>query len=445
MLQQGGVQCEFCRPANEAGLEHKGQSALQFDWLEFRRGGAVEGFGVGAVAGHAIVEAGASGDEALGFGVVFALNEAHEFVHEIAVEPGGTEGVFGHHPAWRKEDEVHVCGSGDFAWRGEDGENAGIRVVETYGVDRVEAGKIVFVGSVIAVPGDNIERGVIEVGCPEASLKFCDNLEGGVVAVVVGGVGGVEVAGVGKAVGSDGAEVREAEGLAVVFEEVASTLRFEESYAELDASGDDGDFAGRELKDAELGVEGEASQLGHKEQFAVGGVEETVGHAFVRGVDVDGDTGVHGRVAIAGQRGEAVDEVGGLVGQREWVPAELVGWGFDFGEGGRADESVADALVGLVHDGGSDAIGPRAAVEQAGRGEGAAAELLGVEAGAGFLRGVLADGECAGDRFGGELIAEAGEVVEIGHWCPLGSRQKRMALSEHRSLTDSGWVCFSPG
>ena len=183
-------------------------------------------------------------------------------------------------------------------------------------------------------------------------------------------------------------------------------------------------------------MEGEASELGDEEEFAVGGVEEAVGHALVRGVDVYGCTGVHRGVAVTGEGGEAVDEVGGLVGYREWVPTELVGRGFDFVEGCRADDSVGDALVRLVHDGRTDAVGPGAAVERARRGEGAAAELLGVEAEAGFLRGVLADGESAGDGFGGELVSEAGEVVEIGHWCPLGSRHRRRALSEHRSLAE---------
>ena len=67
-----------------------------------------------------------------------------------------------------------------------------------------------------------------------------------------------------------------------------------------------------------------------------------------------------------------------------------------------------------MHDGGADAIGPGAAVEKARRGEGPAAELLGVEAEWGLLRGVLADGQAAGMGLGGELVAEAGEVLEIG-------------------------------
>ncbi len=70
----------------------------------------------------------------------------------------------------------------------------------------------------------------------------------------------------------------------------------------------------------------------------------------------------------------------GLDGQRKRVPAELAGRGLDLVEGTGADHAVGDALVGFVHDGGADAVGPGAPVEQAGRGKGAAAQLLGVEA-----------------------------------------------------------------
>jgi hypothetical protein len=45
--------------------------------------------------------------------------------------------------------------------------------------------------------------------------------------------------------------------------------------------------------------------------------------------------------------------------------------------------------------------------------------LFGVEAKGGFLRGVLADGESAWSGLGGELVAEAGELLEIGHDGPL--------------------------
>ena len=94
---------------------------------------------------------------------------------------------------------------------------------------------------------------------------------------------------------------------------------------------------GARLENAELGVEHEAAQLGHEQQFAVGGVEEAVGHALVGRIDVDCDAGVHAEVAVAGQGDEAVDEVGRLRGQRQRVPAQLVGGRFDLVEGARCE------------------------------------------------------------------------------------------------------------
>ena len=140
--------------------------------------------------------------------------------------------------------------------------------------------EIVLAGRVVAVPGDDVEWGVVEVGRPEVAEEFGDDLEGAVVAVVVGGDRGEEVAGVGETVGADGAEFGEAESWPVVFEDVAAGLRVEQLDAELDAARNDGDFAGCEVEDAEFGVEHEAAELGDEEQLAVGGVEEAVGHAF---------------------------------------------------------------------------------------------------------------------------------------------------------------------
>ena len=224
MLAGGCVHGELRWTADEAGLEHEGQRAFELDGLEFGCAGAVEGLGVGTVAAHAVVEAGSAGDEAFGLGVVLALDEAHELVHEVAVEPGWAEGVLGDDPARREDGEVDVGGAGNLAGRGEDGVDRRVGVVEADGVDAVEAGEIVFAGGVVAVPGDDVERRVVEVGGPEVAQELGDDLEGAVVAVVVGGVRSEEVAGVGEAVGADRAELRQAEAGAVVFEEVAAGL-----------------------------------------------------------------------------------------------------------------------------------------------------------------------------------------------------------------------------
>ena len=67
-------------------------------------------------------------------------------------------------------------------------------------------------------------------------------------------------------------------------------------------------------------------------------------------------------------------------------------------------------MVGLVHDAGTDAIDPGTPVERARRGEGRAAELLGIEPQGNVLRGILAHRQRTRHCFGGKLIAEAGLV-----------------------------------
>ncbi len=224
MLARGGVHGELRRAADEAGFEHEGERAFEFYRLQFGGAGAGEGLGVGTMAAHAVVQAGSAGGEAFGLGVIFALDEAHKLVHEVAVEPGRAEGVFSHDPAWGEDGEVDVGGAGNLAGRGEDGVDGGVGVVEADGVDAVEAGEVVLEGRVVAVPGDDVEGGVLEVGRPEIALEFGDDLERGVIAIVVGGVWSEEVAAVGETVGANGSEFGETEAGAVVFEEIPAGL-----------------------------------------------------------------------------------------------------------------------------------------------------------------------------------------------------------------------------
>jgi hypothetical protein len=206
MLARRGVHRELRGTTYEASLEHKRQCAIELYWLQLGLTGAIEGFGVGTVAAHAVVQTGSAGDETFGLGVVFSFDEAHELIHEVAVEPRRPEGVLGDDPAGRKDREVHIGRPMNLAGRSEDGVDRRVRVVEADGVDAVEAGKVILVGSVVAVPGDDVERGMVEVRSPKVSLKLGDDLEGGVVTVIVGSMRGQEVAAVGEAVCSNRAE-----------------------------------------------------------------------------------------------------------------------------------------------------------------------------------------------------------------------------------------------
>src|ERR1700733_8978387 len=71
-----------------ARLEHERERVCDLAWREFGVAGALKGFGIRAVAGHAVMQARSAGQKALGLGIVFAVNQAHELVHHVAMEPG---------------------------------------------------------------------------------------------------------------------------------------------------------------------------------------------------------------------------------------------------------------------------------------------------------------------------------------------------------------------
>lgn len=81
---------------HEAALKHKRHAPLRdLGGLEIDVAGALVRHGVRAVRAHDVVQGGAGGLEAAaGFGVVLAVDEAHEFAHRVAVVPGWAEGVY---------------------------------------------------------------------------------------------------------------------------------------------------------------------------------------------------------------------------------------------------------------------------------------------------------------------------------------------------------------
>ena len=144
-------------------------------------------------------------------------------------------------------------------------------------------------------------------------------------AILVGGDRVEEVAGVREAVGADGAEVGQAEGLAVVFADVAAGLVVEQLDAELDAAGNDGEFARGDLEDAAFGAKEQRALLRQDQHLAVGVVEEAVVHGGVGGVEVNADAVLHGGIAVAAEGDDAFDEIGGL--GREWAAGPSAsGW-----------------------------------------------------------------------------------------------------------------------
>src|SRR5215468_9279880 len=99
LLEVGRV---FRQPLREPGLEHERHGVGELYRLELAVARMLESGLIRSVGQHAIVERDAAGHEALRFGVVDAVDEAHELRHQVAVIPGWPQGIFRHLPAFRE-------------------------------------------------------------------------------------------------------------------------------------------------------------------------------------------------------------------------------------------------------------------------------------------------------------------------------------------------------
>ncbi len=109
------------------------------------------------------------------FGVVLAVDQPHEFVHEIAMEPRRTERVLGDHPARRENHEIKIGSAGNLRRRSQHRVDRRIGMVEAHGIDAIEIREIVFVRDVITVPRNHIQRRVIDLRLPQTALKLARN------------------------------------------------------------------------------------------------------------------------------------------------------------------------------------------------------------------------------------------------------------------------------
>src|SRR5579871_962615 len=250
---------------------------------------------------------------------------------------------------------------------------------------------------------------------PEPAEEFRGDAEIAV-AIFEGRDRRFEVARIGQAVRTDGSEFWEAEWEPVVLADVATDLLLCENDAELDAARNDTNFPWRYVEDAQFSMKAKGAELRDNQQFAVGRVEETVLHRRICSIKVDRDSLLHRGVAVSSKRNDAVDKVGLFFGNRQRVPAELVGRCGNFEKRSASDELGRNFFVGPVSDGRTNAIGPRAPIGSTRRGEWRSAELLCVKAERMFLWSILPLRQTSFDSRGGELVPKAGLVLKnISH------------------------------
>src|SRR4030081_1624710 len=101
MIKLRTLKRQFRWLAYETSFEHEGQCVVYIDWLQLRLARLLKSLRVGAMAGHAIVQAGSAGHKTFSLRVIFAAHQAHELVHEVAMEPWWSKGMFRNHPSRR--------------------------------------------------------------------------------------------------------------------------------------------------------------------------------------------------------------------------------------------------------------------------------------------------------------------------------------------------------
>lgn len=181
-------------------LEHKGYAAIaNFTRLQLRITRPLERIRVRSMRTHHIVQASPGGLEpATRLRIVSSADQTHEFRHGIAVVPRRPKRTLGDQPARRENHKICNRGPDVVGRARQDGVDRGIRVVKGDRADGVEAAEIVFERVIVAVPGDNVERGVLLSRREQAVVELAEQLIlGRLLFVVKCGDGRLEVPRVG--------------------------------------------------------------------------------------------------------------------------------------------------------------------------------------------------------------------------------------------------------
>jgi hypothetical protein len=219
------------------------------------------------------------------------------------------------------------------------------------------------------------EFGLVELAAP------LDHQPAGHLLFLEPGVRGLEVAGIGKAIGADRPAIGQGELGAVVLADVAARRPVDQLDLEHQPARQNGDLARDDLDYPHFGDQPQAAHLRHHQHFAVGVEEVVADHRRVGDIDMCRHAGLPQHVAGCGHGVHAGDEIGWRVRHRHRVPAVLSQCQLVVADVGRALPQWIGREpepAGML-DAGPDAIQPAALVGTARRGEGRTRELLGIE------------------------------------------------------------------
>lgn len=154
--------------------------------------------------------------------------------------------------------------------KGEDGEDAGIRMVVADAADRVEFVEVVFEGVVVSVPGDDVKWGAFTFSLIQHPVLLHDKFERSIIIGVVC-CGDLKVTSVCETVRTDGTEFRELiVRVGKGFEDVAASFTIRQCNVESDSTRDYDDFGGPNEEATEFSGYVEGSMLRDDKEVAVG-------------------------------------------------------------------------------------------------------------------------------------------------------------------------------
>ena len=378
------------------------------------------------MSAHAIVQTRAAGQKTFGLRIVCAVDQTHELARDIAMEPWRTKCVLHRQDARREDDKIERVHPRRIGDRLQHQKNRRVRMVVADRSHRIESPQVVLVRCVVAVPGDDVERRVVDFRGPETPAELRNELKA-TASIFVGGVRCLKITRIGEAVRSDRTEIRKTKQRAVVFAHVTAGFGLEKVDAKANAPWDHDDFVRLGLDHAELRRDAQAALLQYDQHLAIGAVEVAIDHRTIGGVHMDRTPGLRAGITVARHRDESLKEICRHFGKRQRIPSELIGRRLHFVES-MDNASVIDAAERTVNSGRSNAIEPRAPVHTTRRRECRARELLRIQSVWRSLGRVLPARQSAGQRFGREFVAETGLIT------------KRLVATVRRNVLDRAFA-----
>src|SRR6266702_719832 len=192
-------------------------------------------------------------------------------------------------------------------------------MIEGNSVDAIETCEVIFVRSVVAMPGNYVQRRVVDLSRPETSEEFRRNMEF-TITIFVSCRWGFEVARIRQPNCPEGTKVRQEERLAIVLAEITAGLFLHQLHTEFESTWDNGKLAGSRFQNSQLRVQAQCTQLRNDQEFSICTIEKAITHRCIGRIEMNRHPNLHSRITVAAESNDTIHKVGSLFGQRKRVP-----------------------------------------------------------------------------------------------------------------------------